>query len=90
VEDIVPELVEIPNARMFPGTGIKRGLLPAYLISDLERSLKSILTTASIIRRLKAGAQVGLLSQDWTGTARRNLNPLFTFEAQPSVKIFLK
>ncbi|MFN2113058.1 MAG: permease, partial [Anaerolineales bacterium] len=54
-----PTLVEVPIAQMFLGLGMHRGPLLAYLISDPELSLQSILITASIIGRLKAWVYVG-------------------------------
>lgn len=49
-----PTLVEVPIAQMFLSLGMHRGPLLAYLISDPELSLQSILITASIIGKLKA------------------------------------
>jgi hypothetical protein len=57
-----PTLVEVPIAQMFLDLGMHRGPLLAYLISDPELSLQSILITASIIGRLKAWVYVG-----WVG-----------------------
>jgi len=54
-----PTLVEVPIARMFLDLGMHRGPLLAYLISDPELSLQSILITASIIGRTKAWVYVG-------------------------------
>ena len=54
-----PTLVEVPIAQMFLRLGMHRGPLLAYLISDPELSLQSILITASIIGRLKAWVYVG-------------------------------
>jgi uncharacterized membrane protein YraQ (UPF0718 family) len=54
-----PTLVEVPIARMFLDLGMHRGPLLAYLISDPELSLQSILITASIIGRKKAWIYVG-------------------------------
>ena len=54
-----PTLVEVPIAQMFLGLGMHRGPLLAYLISDPELSLQSILITSSIIGRLKAWVYVG-------------------------------
>jgi hypothetical protein len=54
-----PTLVEVPIARMFLDLGMHRGPLLAYLISDPELSLQSILITASIIGRKKAWVYVG-------------------------------
>jgi hypothetical protein len=54
-----PTLVEVPIAQMFLDLGMHRGPLLAYLISDPELSLQSILITASIIGRFKAWVYVG-------------------------------
>ena len=54
-----PTLVEVPIAQMFLSLGMHRGPLLAYLISDPELSLQSILITAAIIGRLKAWVYVG-------------------------------
>ena len=54
-----PTLVEVPIAQMFLNLGMHRGPLLAYLISDPELSLQSILITSSIIGRLKAWVYVG-------------------------------
>ncbi len=54
-----PTLVEVPIAQMFLSLGMHRGPLLAYLISDPELSLQSILITASIIGKLKAWVYVG-------------------------------
>ena len=54
-----PTLVEVPIAQMFLELGMHRGPLLAYLISDPELSLQSILITATIIGRLKAWTYVG-------------------------------
>jgi hypothetical protein len=54
-----PTLVEVPIAQMFLDLGMHRGPLLAYLISDPELSLQSILITSSIIGRLKAWVYVG-------------------------------
>jgi uncharacterized protein len=53
-----PTLVEVPIAQMFLNLGMHRGPLLAYLISDPELSLQSILITATIIGRLKAWVYV--------------------------------
>ncbi|MGD2156565.1 MAG: permease [Anaerolineales bacterium] len=53
-----PTLVEVPIAQMFLNLGMHRGPLLAYLISDPELSLQSILITAAIIGRLKAWVYV--------------------------------
>ena len=57
-----PTLVEVPIAQMFLNLGMHRGPLLAYLISDPELSLQSILITASIIGRRKAWIYVGWVS----------------------------
>jgi uncharacterized membrane protein YraQ (UPF0718 family) len=54
-----PTLIEVPIAQMFLNLGMHRGPLLAYLISDPELSLQSILITASIIGKLKAWVYVG-------------------------------
>lgn len=54
-----PTLVEVPIAQMFLRLGMHRGPLLAYLISDPELSLQSILITAAIIGRLKTWVYVG-------------------------------
>ena len=53
-----PTLVEVPIANMFLSLGMHRGPLLAYLMSDPELSLQSILITASIIGRAKAWVYV--------------------------------
>ncbi|MFZ6029269.1 MAG: permease [Chloroflexota bacterium] len=72
-----PTLVEVPIAQMFLNLGMHRGPLLAYLISDPELSLQSILITATIIGRLKAWVYVfwvalfstlaGLIYGAWVG-----------------------
>lgn len=57
-----PTLVEVPIAQMFLGLGMHRGPLLAYLISDPELSLQSILITAKIIGRGKAWVYVAWVS----------------------------
>lgn len=57
-----PTLVEVPIAQMFLDLGMHRGPLLAYLISDPELSLQSILITASIIGKKKAWVYVGWVS----------------------------
>jgi uncharacterized membrane protein YraQ (UPF0718 family) len=54
-----PTLVEVPIAQMFLDLGMHRGPLLAYLISDPELSLQSILITASLIGKRKAWVYVG-------------------------------
>jgi len=49
-----PTLVEVPIANMFLSLGMHKGPLIAYLMSDPELSLQSILITASIIGRARA------------------------------------
>jgi len=53
-----PTLVEVPIANMFLTLGMHRGPLLAYLMSDPELSLQSILITSSIIGRAKAWVYV--------------------------------
>lgn len=53
-----PTLVEVPIAQMFLSLGMHRGPLLAYLISDPELSLQSILITATIIGKLKTWVYV--------------------------------
>lgn len=53
-----PTLVEVPIARMFLNLGMHRGPLLAYLISDPELSLQSILITVTIIGKLKTWVYV--------------------------------
>jgi len=57
-----PTLVEVPIAQMFLSLGMHRGPLLAYLISDPELSLQSIMITASIIGRTKAWVYVAWVS----------------------------
>lgn len=57
-----PTLVEVPVAQMFLDLGMHRGPLLAYLISDPELSLQSIIITVSIIGRRKAITYVGLIA----------------------------
>jgi uncharacterized membrane protein YraQ (UPF0718 family) len=54
-----PTLVEVPIAQMFLSLGMHRGPLLAYLISDPELSLQSILITITILGRLKTWVYVG-------------------------------
>ncbi|MEW5719641.1 MAG: permease [Chloroflexota bacterium] len=53
-----PTLVEVPIANMFLQLGMHRGPLLAYLMSDPELSLQSILIISTIIGRLKAWTYV--------------------------------
>jgi len=74
-----PTLVEVPIANMFLSLGMHRGPLLAYLMSDPELSLQSILITASVIGKLKAwiyvlwvalfSALAGLLYGAWVDGA---------------------
>lgn len=57
-----PTLVEVPIAHMFLNLGMHRGPLLAYLISDPELSLQSILITATIIGQRKAWIYVAWVS----------------------------
>jgi uncharacterized membrane protein YraQ (UPF0718 family) len=54
-----PTLVEVPIAQLFLNLGMHRGPLLAYLISDPELSLQSILITATIIGRTRTWTYVG-------------------------------
>ena len=53
-----PTLVEVPIAQMFLSLGMHRGPLLAYLISDPELSLQSILIVSAIIGKLKTWTYV--------------------------------
>ena len=53
-----PTLVEVPIAKMFLSLGMHRGPLLAYLMSDPELSLQSILILSAIIGRFKAWTYV--------------------------------
>ena len=57
-----PTLVEVPIARMFLDLGMHRGPLLAYLMSDPELSLQSILIISAIVGRAKTAAYVGLVA----------------------------
>jgi len=57
-----PTLVEVPIAKMFLDLGMHRGPLLAYLMSDPELSLQSILIISAIIGRRKAWTYVGLVA----------------------------
>ncbi len=82
-----PTLVEVPIAQMFLSLGMHRGPLLAYLISDPELSLQSILITATIIGRLKAWIYVfwvalfstlaGLIYGAWVDGASLGLVALY-------------
>lgn len=57
-----PTLVEVPIAKMFMDLGMHRGPLLAYLISDPELSIQSILVTGKIMGRKKTTVYVLLVS----------------------------
>ncbi|MGE4448629.1 MAG: permease [Azospira sp.] len=57
-----PTLVEVPIAKMFLDLGMHRGPLLAYLMSDPELSLQSILIITAIIGRTKTWTYVGLVA----------------------------
>ncbi|WP_341649191.1 permease [Thauera humireducens] len=57
-----PTLVEVPIAKMFLELGMHRGPLLAYLMSDPELSLQSILIISAIIGRRKTFTYVGLVA----------------------------
>lgn len=57
-----PTLVEVPIAKMFLDLGMHRGPLLAYLMSDPELSLQSMLIISAIIGRKKTAAYVGLVA----------------------------
>jgi uncharacterized membrane protein YraQ (UPF0718 family) len=57
-----PTLVEVPVARMFLDLGMHPGPLMAYLMSDPELSLQSMLMVAAVIGRGKTAAYVGLVA----------------------------
>lgn len=57
-----PTLVEVPIARMFLDLGMHPGPLMAYLMSDPELSLQSMLMVAAVIGRTKTAAYVGLVA----------------------------
>jgi len=57
-----PTLVEVPVARMFLDLGMHRGPLLAYLMSDPELSLQSMLIISAIIGRKKTATYVGLVA----------------------------
>lgn len=57
-----PTLVEVPIAKMFLSLGMHPGPLIAYLMSDPELSLQSILITSAIIGKLRAWTYVGLVA----------------------------
>ncbi|MCK0506239.1 permease [Aromatoleum anaerobium] len=57
-----PTLVEVPIAKMFLDLGMHRGPLLAYLMSDPELSLQSILIISAILGRKKTAVYVGLVA----------------------------
>jgi uncharacterized membrane protein YraQ (UPF0718 family) len=57
-----PTLVEVPIAKMFLDLGMHRGPLLAYLISDPELSIQSIMVTGKILGRQKTAVYVVLVS----------------------------
>jgi uncharacterized membrane protein YraQ (UPF0718 family) len=57
-----PTLVEVPIAKMFLDLGMHRGPLLAYLISDPELSIQSIMVTGKILGRKKTAVYVVLVS----------------------------
>jgi uncharacterized membrane protein YraQ (UPF0718 family) len=57
-----PTLVEVPIAKMFMELGMHRGPLLAYLISDPELSIQSIMVTGKILGRKKTAVYVVLVS----------------------------
>lgn len=57
-----PTLVEVPVARMFLDLGMHRGPLLAYLMSDPELSLQSILVISAILGKRKTAVYVGLVA----------------------------
>lgn len=57
-----PTLVEVPIAKMFLELGMHRGPLLAYLMSDPELSLQSMLIISAIIGRRKTFTYVGLVA----------------------------
>jgi uncharacterized protein len=57
-----PTLVEVPVAKMFLDLGMHRGPLLAYLMSDPELSLQSILIIAAVIGKTKTAVYVGLVA----------------------------
>lgn len=57
-----PTLVEVPIAQTFLSLGMQRGPLLAYLLSDPELSLQSILITQKIIGQKKTWVYVGLVA----------------------------
>lgn len=57
-----PTLVEVPVAKMFLDLGMARGPLLAYLLSDPELSLQSILVLNNVMGKKKTAIYVGLVA----------------------------
>lgn len=57
-----PTLVEVPVAKMFLDLGMARGPLLAYLLSDPELSLQSILVLNGVMGRKKTAIYVSLVA----------------------------
>lgn len=57
-----PTLVEVPVAKMFLDLGIARGPLLAYLLSDPELSVQSILVVSKIMGKQKTMVYVALVA----------------------------
>lgn len=57
-----PTLVEVPIAKLFLDLGMHRGPLLAYLMSDPELSLQSILIITAILGKAKTAVYVGLVA----------------------------
>ncbi len=57
-----PTLVEVPVAKMFLDLGMARGPLLAYLLSDPELSLQSILVLNGVMGKKKTAIYVGLVA----------------------------
>ncbi|NMC53889.1 MAG: permease [Chloroflexi bacterium] len=57
-----PTLVEVPIAKMFLDLGMARGPLLAYLLSDPELSLQSILVLNGVMGKKKTAVYVGLVA----------------------------
>lgn len=57
-----PTLVEVPIAKMFLDLGMARGPLLAYLLSDPELSLQSVMVLNKVMGRQKTAAYVGLVA----------------------------
>lgn len=57
-----PTLVEVPIAKMFLDLGMARGPLLAYLLSDPELSLQSIIVLNKVMGKQKTATYVGLVA----------------------------